>query len=54
MKVRRATYGDIQRILEVCEEAKSIMRHCIEKAGFRYCGIIYLKSGDERLAFQKI
>ena len=31
-----------------------IMRHCIEKAGFRYCGIIYLKSGDERLAFQKI
>lgn len=31
-----------------------IMRHCIEKAGFLYCGIIYLESGDERLAFQKI
>ena len=31
----------------------SIMRHCIEKYGFRYCGIIYLLSGDERLAYQK-
>lgn len=31
-----------------------IMRHCIEKAGFEYCGIIYLAGGDERLAYQKI
>ena len=31
-----------------------IMQHCIEKAGFEYCGIIYLESGDERLAYQKI
>jgi len=31
-----------------------IMRHCLEKAGFRYCGIIYLISGATRLAFQKI
>ncbi len=30
-----------------------IMRHCIEKHGFSYCGIIYLTSGDERLAYQK-
>lgn len=30
----------------------AIMRHCIEKYGFRYCGIIYLASGDERLAYQ--
>ena len=30
-----------------------IMRHCIEKYGFSYCGIIYLASGDERLAYQK-
>ena len=29
-----------------------IMQHCIEKYGFRYCGIIYLASGDERLAYQ--
>ena len=32
----------------------SIMRHNIAKHGFTYCGIIYLASGDERLAFQKI
>lgn len=31
-----------------------IMQHCIEKAGFEYCGIIYLDNGDERLAYQKI
>ncbi len=31
-----------------------IMQHVISKAGFRYCGIIYLASGDERLAYQKI
>lgn len=31
-----------------------IMRHCIQKAGFRYCGVIYLLSGAPRLAFQKL
>ena len=31
-----------------------IMQHCIQKAGFSYCGTIYLASGDERLAYQKI
>jgi len=34
-------------------EDNVIMRHCIEKAGFKYCGIIYLMSGDPRLAYQK-
>ena len=29
-----------------------IMQHNILKHGFRYCGIIYLESGDERLAYQ--
>ena len=28
-----------------------IMQHNIEKHGFTYCGIIYLASGDERLAY---
>ncbi len=32
----------------------SIMKHCILKAGFRYCGIIYIEDGSERLAYQKI
>ena len=31
-----------------------IMQHNILKEGFTYCGIIYLESGDERLAYQKI
>lgn len=31
-----------------------IMQHNILKYGFTYCGIIYLASGDERLAYQKI
>ena len=35
-------------------EDNVIMRHCIEKAGFRYCGIIHLLNGDPRLAYQKI
>ena len=30
-----------------------IMQHNIAKHGFTYCGIIYLVSGDERLAYQK-
>ena len=30
----------------------SVMRHVIESAGFTYCGIIHLLSGDERLAYQ--
>ena len=31
-----------------------IMQHNILKHGFTYCGIIYLESGDERLAYQKV
>ena len=32
----------------------TIMQHNIEKYGFTYCGIIYLSSGNERLAYQKM
>ena len=31
-----------------------IMQHNLLKHGFTYCGIIYLASGDERLAYQKV
>ena len=31
-----------------------IMQHNILKHGFSYCGIIYLASGDERLAYQRL
>ncbi len=28
------------------------MQHCVKKEGFAYCGIIYLKNGDPRLAYE--
>ena len=31
-----------------------IMQHLLAAHGFTYCGIIYLESGDERLAYQRI
>ena len=31
-----------------------IMQHCIQKAGFTFCGIIYLADGSPRLAYQKV
>ena len=31
-----------------------VMRRMLEKNGFVYCGIIYLESGDERVAYEKI
>ena len=30
------------------------MQRSLQKNGFQYCGIIYLQSGDERLAFHKV
>lgn len=35
-------------------EDNHIMQHNLLKHGFSYCGIIYLASGDPRLAYQKI
>lgn len=31
-----------------------IMQHVLTKNGFRYCGIIYLADGSERLAYQRL
>lgn len=31
-----------------------IMQHVLLKNGFKYCGIIHLASGDDRLAYQKV
>ena len=31
-----------------------IMQHNLAKYGFRYCGIIYIASGAERLAYQRL
>ena len=34
--------------------ANTIMQHNVTKHGFSYCGIIYLASGEERLAYQRL
>jgi hypothetical protein len=30
------------------------MQHVLAKNGFTYCGLIYLKNGAERLAYQRV
>ena len=42
-----------KQIVRFCLDAVVVMQHNILKHGFIYCGIIYLLSGDERLAYQK-
>ena len=34
-------------------EDNRIMRHCVERFGFTYCGVIHLLDGAPRLAYQK-
>ena len=59
------THGIFSSIMDFCfsydtniridtHRDNKIMQHVILKQGFSYCGIIYLLSGDERLAYQKI
>lgn len=31
-----------------------IMRHCIQKHGFTYCGIVFYPGGGDRIAFQRL
>ena len=31
-----------------------VMRRMLEKHGFKYCGIIFLQNGEERVAYEKI
>ena len=52
--IREAQSSDMADIMTVMDAAKGIMQHNILKHGFTYCGIIYLLSGDERLAYQKV
>jgi len=59
------SHGVLDAILNYCEafasniridthESNVIMRKGLEKHGYRYCGIIHLLNGDERLAFHKV
>lgn len=30
------------------------MQHLLDKNGFKYCGIVYVEDGTERIAYQKV
>ena len=34
--------------------ANLTMRHCMEQAGFVYCGVIYVADGTPRVAYEKV
>ena len=35
-------------------EGNAVMRRMLEKHGFELCGVIYLKNGDPRVAYEKV
>lgn len=58
------SHGILDTLLDYCEAISPniridthvdnvIMRKGLERRGYRYCGIIHLLNGDERLAYQK-
>lgn len=47
-------WGQCRNLRIDTHEDNRIMRHCVEKFGFVYCGIIHLLDGDPRLAYQKL
>lgn len=60
----RGYHGNMRDILDFCfkvtdniridtHKDNAPMRHCLLKYGFRYCGIIHLLDGDDRVAYQK-
>lgn len=46
-------YGQVPNLRVDTHRDNLILQHILLKQGFRYCGIIYLANGDERLAYQK-
>lgn len=66
---RMATSGKQKGVADACldwcmEQSKNIrvdthkdnlvMQHILEKHGFRRCGIIYVRDGTERIAYQRL
>lgn len=47
-------YEQIPNLRADTHRDNRIMQHVLQKHGFRYCGIIHLADGDERLAYQKV
>ncbi len=47
-------YAQVPNLRADTHRDNRILQHILQKHGFRYCGIIYLMNGDERLAYQKL
>jgi len=47
-------FAQIANIRIDTHKANKPMLKLLESLGFEYCGVIWLESGDERLAFQKV
>lgn len=47
-------YAQVPNLRADTHRDNHILQHILTKQGFRYCGIIYLLNGDERLAYQKL
>lgn len=47
-------YEQIPNLRADTHRDNHILQYILKKHGFKYCGIIFLTNGDERLAFQKI
>lgn len=61
---REDAHGIFSEMLQYCfsifhniridtHKENTIMRHLLEKNGFKYCGIIHIANDDERMAYQK-
>lgn len=47
-------YEQIPNLRADTHRDNHILQYILKKHGFKYCGIILLANGDERLAFQKV
>jgi hypothetical protein len=47
-------YGIIKNLRIDTHKDNIPMQRSLEKAGFKYCGIIHIANGDERIAYQKV
>lgn len=47
-------YRQIPNLRADTHRDNRILQYILQKHGFKYCGIIFLANGDERLAYQKI
>ena len=51
---KRLKLQDINSLRIDTHEGNKGMQHLLKQFGYVYCGIIFLESGDERLAFEKV